>query len=90
MRIDFHEQAIPGEYSQAQAQVQLKNRNFDTRQGLGHSWGSLRKRVSESFIVSSETLDDELATDDGCGMRRTTEEAGRGSETSTGSSQCVV
>ena len=40
--------------------------------------------------MSSETLDDELATDDGCGMRRTTEEAGRGSETSTGSSQCVV
>ena len=90
MRIDFHDKAIPGEYSQAQAQVQLKNHNFDTRQGLGHSWEPLRKRVSESFIVSSETLDDELANDDGCGMRRTTEEAGRGSETSTGRSQYVV
>ena len=67
-----------------------KNRNFDTRQGFGYSWEPLRKRVSESFIVSSETLDNELATDDGCGMRRTTEKAGRGSETSTGSSQYVV
>lgn len=40
--------------------------------------------------MSSKTLDDELANDDGCGMRRTTEEAGRGSETSTGRSQYVV